>query len=34
MELKYPDAKLELREGATVSPKDGVLAKFTLLEGW
>jgi cytochrome P450 len=34
MELKYPDAKLELREGATVSPKDGVLAKLTLLEGW
>ncbi|KAJ6072892.1 hypothetical protein N7467_010977 [Penicillium canescens] len=34
MELKYPDAKLEVREGATVSPKDGVLAKFTLLEGW
>lgn len=34
MELKYPDAKLELREGATVSPKDGVLAKLTPLEGW
>jgi cytochrome P450 len=34
MELKYPDAKLELREGATVSPKDGVLTKLTLLEGW
>lgn len=34
MELKYPDKKLELREGATVSPKDGVLAKFTPLEGW
>ncbi|KAJ5776303.1 uncharacterized protein N7511_001314 [Penicillium nucicola] len=34
MELKNPDAKLELRQAATVSPKDGVLAKFTLLEGW
>lgn len=34
MELKYPDRELELREGATVSPKDGVLAKFTPLEGW
>lgn len=34
MELKYPDAKLEVREGATVSPKDGVLAKLTPLEGW
>lgn len=34
MELKYPDAKLEIRESATVSPKDGVLAKFTPLEGW
>lgn len=34
MELKYPDKKLEIREGATVSPKDGVLAKFTPLEGW
>lgn len=34
-ELKYPDAKLELREGgATVSPKDGVLARLTPLEGW
>ncbi|KAJ5090037.1 Cytochrome monooxygenase FUM15 [Penicillium argentinense] len=33
-ELKDPDAKLELREGATVSPRDGVLAKFTALEGW
>ncbi|KAJ5173264.1 hypothetical protein N7492_005857 [Penicillium capsulatum] len=31
-ELKYPDAKLELREGgATVSPRDGVLAKLTPL---
>lgn len=34
MELKYPDAKLEVRQAATVSPKDGVLAKFTPLEGW
>lgn len=33
-ELKDPDAKLELREGATVSPRDGVMAKFTPLEGW
>ncbi|KGO69212.1 Cytochrome P450 [Penicillium italicum] len=34
MELKFPDAKLETREGATVSPKDGVLALLTPLEGW
>ncbi|CDM35225.1 hypothetical protein DTO013E5_6661 [Penicillium roqueforti] len=34
MELKYPDAKLEIRESATVSPKDGVLALLTPLEGW
>lgn len=34
MELKYPDRPLELREGATVAPKDGVVAKFTPLEGW
>ncbi|KZN85110.1 Cytochrome P450 [Penicillium chrysogenum] len=34
MELKYPDAKLEIREGATVAPKDGVLALLTPLEGW
>ncbi|GFF34800.1 hypothetical protein IFM58399_03997 [Aspergillus lentulus] len=33
-ELKYPDAPLEVREGATIAPKDGVLAKFTPLEGW
>ncbi|EFQ96998.1 CTP synthase [Nannizzia gypsea CBS 118893] len=32
--LKYPDSKLEVQEQATISPKDGVLAKFTLLEGW
>ncbi|KAJ5506486.1 Cytochrome P450 [Penicillium expansum] len=34
IELKLPDAKLEIREGATVSPKDGVLALLTPLEGW
>lgn len=34
IELKFPDAKLEIREGATVSPKDGVLALLTPLEGW
>ncbi|KAJ5513336.1 hypothetical protein N7463_002888 [Penicillium fimorum] len=34
MEFKFPDAKLEIREGATVSPKDGVLALLTPLEGW
>ncbi|KAJ5773152.1 hypothetical protein N7457_008048 [Penicillium paradoxum] len=34
MELKFPDAKLEIREGATVSPKDGVLALLTPLKGW
>ncbi|KAE8131093.1 putative cytochrome P450 monooxygenase [Aspergillus pseudotamarii] len=33
-ELRYPDAPLEVREGATIAPKDGVLAKFTPLEGW
>ncbi|KAJ9259222.1 hypothetical protein DTO195F2_5039 [Paecilomyces variotii] len=33
-ELKYPDAKLEVQEGATRAPKDGVLAKFTPVEGW
>ncbi|KAJ5759400.1 CTP synthase [Penicillium odoratum] len=33
-ELKYPDAKLELKMGATSSPKDGVQAKFTPLDGW
>jgi cytochrome P450 len=32
--LKYPDAKLEVREGATVSPKDGVVTLITPLEGW
>lgn len=34
MELKFPDAKLEVREAATVSPKDGVLALLTPLGGW
>ncbi|CAI7634964.1 unnamed protein product [Penicillium glandicola] len=34
MELKFPDAKLEIREGATIAPKDGVLALLTPLEGW
>jgi cytochrome P450 len=34
MELKDPDAKLEVRRSATVAPKDGVLARFTPLEGW
>jgi cytochrome P450 len=34
MELKFPDAKLEVREGATVSPKDGVITLLTPLEGW
>jgi cytochrome P450 len=34
MQLKYPNAKLEVRQQATVCPKDGVLAKFTPLEGW
>lgn len=34
MELKDADAKLEVRRSATVAPKDGVLARFTPLEGW
>ncbi|KAJ6095844.1 hypothetical protein N7486_006590 [Penicillium sp. IBT 16267x] len=34
IELKYPDAKLELKMGATCSPKDGVQALFTPLDGW
>ena len=34
MELKYPDAPLELRIGMTNAPKDGVLAKMKVLEGW
>lgn len=34
MELQYPDAELKIRRSATVSPKDGVLAKLTPLDGW
>lgn len=34
MELEDPDAELLLKRGVTVSPKDGVRAKFTALEGW
>lgn len=34
MELKNPNAPLEIRQQATVCPKDGVLAKFTNIEGW
>ncbi|PWY91980.1 cytochrome P450 [Aspergillus sclerotioniger CBS 115572] len=33
-ELEDPNAKLLLREAATVSPKDGVRARITPLEGW
>jgi cytochrome P450 len=33
-ELKYPNAKLELKLGATCAPKDGVQAIFTPLDGW
>ncbi|KAI9926823.1 hypothetical protein ASPWEDRAFT_177164 [Aspergillus wentii DTO 134E9] len=34
MELKDPDAEAQLAIGATVAPKDGVLARFTVLDGW
>lgn len=34
MELRDPGAKLEIRKGATVHPKDGVMARLTPLEGW
>ena len=34
IELKFPDAKLELREGATVCPRDGVITLMTPLEVW
>ncbi|KAL4785258.1 cytochrome P450 [Aspergillus varians] len=34
IELKDPDAKLVVKQSATVSPADGVLAKLTPLEGW
>ncbi|RAK73074.1 cytochrome P450 [Aspergillus fijiensis CBS 313.89] len=33
-ELENPDAELELREGATVSPRDGVRVRLTPLKGW
>ncbi|PYH91074.1 cytochrome P450 monooxygenase [Aspergillus ellipticus CBS 707.79] len=33
-ELEDPDKELLLRQGATVSPRDGVLAKLTRVEGW
>ncbi|PYH45038.1 cytochrome P450 [Aspergillus saccharolyticus JOP 1030-1] len=33
-ELQNPDAELELRQGATVSPRDGVQVRLTPLEGW
>ncbi|KAJ5595022.1 uncharacterized protein N7459_001230 [Penicillium hispanicum] len=32
--LRDPDAELEIRRGATVSPKDGVMVHLTPLEGW
>ncbi|KAL5339459.1 cytochrome P450 [Aspergillus crustosus] len=34
MELKDPNAKLEVKRSATVSPLDGVLARLTPVEGW
>lgn len=34
MELKDPDAELKMRRGVTVSPVDGVQAKFKVVEGW
>ncbi|KAJ5347212.1 hypothetical protein MYU51_004437 [Penicillium brevicompactum] len=34
IELKFPNAKLEVREGATVCPRDGVITLMTKLEGW
>ncbi|KAL1882485.1 hypothetical protein Plec18167_002901 [Paecilomyces lecythidis] len=34
MELKNPDAELKTRRGVTVSPIDGVEAKFKVVEGW
>ncbi|KAJ6160667.1 hypothetical protein N7470_004063 [Penicillium chermesinum] len=33
-ELQDPNAKLEVREGATAAPRDGVVVKATALEGW
>jgi cytochrome P450 len=34
MELKDPDSKLEITGFATSKPKDGVLVRLTILEGW
>ncbi|KAL4970948.1 cytochrome P450 [Aspergillus stella-maris] len=34
MELKDPDAELVVKRSATVSPMDGVVARFTVVEGW
>ncbi|KAJ9293905.1 hypothetical protein DTO271G3_7281 [Paecilomyces variotii] len=34
MELKNPDAELKMRRGVTVSPVDGVEARFKVVEGW
>ncbi|KAJ9210545.1 hypothetical protein DTO166G4_7857 [Paecilomyces variotii] len=34
MELKNPDAELKMRRGVTVSPIDGVEARFRVVEGW
>ena len=34
MELEDPEKKVEVRKGPTVYPSDGVMARFTVLEGW
>lgn len=34
MELAHPERELVLKRGITVTPKDGTLAKFTVLDGW
>ncbi|KAL4932836.1 cytochrome P450 [Aspergillus undulatus] len=34
MKLKDPDAKLTVKRSATVSPMDGVVVRFTAVEGW
>ncbi|KAJ5151789.1 hypothetical protein N7492_010084 [Penicillium capsulatum] len=34
MELQCPDAELQIKETVTMIPSDGVMAKFTPLEGW
>ncbi|PLB55569.1 cytochrome P450 [Aspergillus steynii IBT 23096] len=34
MVLAHPEKKLEVRQSATVCPKDGVLVKMNVLEGW